>query len=176
VPFPMLLGSITGNVSAGVYLDAEAFADVLARLREDARADVDPTPPVAVQVELRPGMGETIDRALEKAARPTGDGWWQHGPWFFRRNEDVLEIVSLRVRHMRPRPEGTTDFSGLVPAEPGTQAVFVDVAGILATLRASEQRTPGAAVGRTTRLGDAAFLGPIRALRLHRRRVPDGLA
>lgn len=176
VPFPMLLGSITGNVSAGVYLDAEAFADVLARLREDARADVDPTPPVAVQVELRPGMGETIDRALAKAARPTGDGWWQHGPWFFRRNEDVLEIVSLRVRHMRPRPEGTTDFSGLVPAEPGTQAVFVDVAGILATLRASEQRTPGAAVVRTILLEEAAFLEPIRALRLHGRMVPEGLA
>jgi hypothetical protein len=175
VPLDQLIGSVTGNVSAGLYFDPEAFTQLAVGLIGGGGSEEDAVPPLYARVELKGEDAQAVvERALDRATQRTADGWWQRGAAFLRPVNGVLEIATMRARHLRPKPAGTIDFAPLVPAEAGTQSLYVDVAGILEGLRRSEAESAESAVVRALLLEEAAFLEPIRSVRLHGRMAPGG--
>ena len=174
-----LLGAASGNASAAIFFDPAAFTELVAAMVGGGGGRIDTLPPLLGRVELRgEGAKETVTDALRGSALYAGDGWWQRGPVFFRVEEEILSIATMRARHMR-QPAGEVDFRALVPPgvfeRPGVQAVYVDVAAILGQLRDLEAQSAEAAVVRTLLLEEAAFLAPVRSALLFGSVVEQGV-
>ena len=180
VPLTRLLRDLTGKASAAIYFDAQAFTELVAALvagADDGRLDT--WPPLLARVELRgEGAGEDLLAVLRKTALFAGDGWWQRGPLFFRVEEGVLQVATMRARHMR-RAEGTADLREVFPPgvldRQGVQALHLDVGAIFGALRSLEARSAEAAVVRTLLLEEAAFLAPVQRALLFGTVVPEGV-
>ncbi len=181
VPLGRLLDATTGRATAALYFDPAGFTELVAMLlqREGlGGAGADTHPPILGKVELQGAeAARVVEQALAAAAQRAGGGWWQRGPLFYRLEEGILQIATIRARRELAPGQGTTDFGARLEAlgAPGEQALFLDVRAILEALRQSEARSAEAAVVRALLLEEAAFLEQVENVLLHGTVVPEGI-